>query len=219
MNDGTVEAVFFDLDGTLADTAPDLGGALNRLLEEQGRAAIDMAILRPYVSSGARGMVGVGFGVSPQDEAYAELVSRFLDIYASMLSDGTRLFDGMASLLDQLESRNIRWGVVTNKSTRFTLPLMEALNLSHRAAAMISGDSAPRPKPAPDPLLLACANAGVRPDRTLFVGDDLRDIQAAHAAGMPGVAAAWGYLGDGPGIQEWGADAIIDDPLDLLGLL
>jgi len=219
MNDGKVEAVFFDLDGTLADTAPDLGGALNRLLEEQGREAVDMATLRPYVSSGARGMVGIGFGMTPQDEAYADLVRRFLDIYASMLSDGTRLFDGMASLLDQLESRHIRWGVVTNKSTRFTLPLMETLNLSHRAAAIISGDSAPRPKPAPDPLLLACANAGVRPDRTLFVGDDLRDIQAAHAAGMPGIAAAWGYLGDGPGIQEWGANAIIDDPLDLLGLL
>lgn len=219
MNDGTVEAVFFDLDGTLADTAPDLGGALNRLLEEQGRPAVDMPTLRPHVSAGTRGMLGVGFGLSPQDEAYAALAHRFLEIYASMLSDGTRLFDGMAAVLDQLESRRIRWGVVTNKPARFTVPLMDALDLSRRAAAIVSGDSAARPKPAPDSLQLACATAGVAPGRTLYVGDDLRDIQAAHAASMPGIVAAWGYLGDGPAIHEWGADAVIDEPLDLLALL
>jgi N-acetyl-D-muramate 6-phosphate phosphatase len=219
MNDGTVEAVFFDLDGTLADTAPDLGGALNRLLEEQGRATIDMATLRPHVSAGTRGMLAVGFGLSPRDNAYADLARRFLELYAAMLSDGTRLFDGMAALLDQLESRRIRWGVVTNKPARFTLPLMDALDLRHRAAAIVSGDSTPKPKPAPDTLHLACATAGITPGRALYVGDDLRDIQAAHAAGMPGIIAAWGYLGDGPGINEWGADATIDDPLDLLGLL
>lgn len=219
MNDGTIEAVFFDLDGTLADTAPDLGGALNRLLEEQGRPAVDMPTLRPHVSAGTRGMLGVGFGLSPQDEAYAALAHRFLEIYASMLSDGTRLFDGMAAVLDQLESRRIRWGVVTNKPARFTVPLMDALDLSRRAAAIVSGDSAARPKPAPDSLQLACATAGVAPGRTLYVGDDLRDIQAAHAASMPGIVAAWGYLGDGPAIHEWGADAVIDEPLDLLALL
>lgn len=219
MNDGTIEAVFFDLDGTLADTAPDLGGALNRLLEERGRPAVDMPRLRPHVSAGTRGMLGVGFGLSPQDEAYAALAHRFLEIYASMLSDGTRLFDGMAAVLDQLESRRIRWGVVTNKPARFTVPLMDALDLSRRAAAIVSGDSAARPKPAPDSLQLACATAGVAPGRTLYVGDDLRDIQAAHAASMPGIVAAWGYLGDGPAIHEWGADAVIDEPLDLLALL
>ena len=219
MSGGAVKAVFFDLDGTLADTAPDLGGALNRLLEEQGRARIDMAALRPYVSAGTRGMLGVGFGLAPQDPAYPDLAQRFLDIYATRLSDGTRLFDGMATLLDQLDERGIPWGVVTNKSSRFTLPLMDALGLRRRAAAIVSGDSAPKPKPAPDTLQLACATAGIAAGSALYVGDDVRDIQAAHAAGMPGIAAAWGYLGDGPGIHEWGADATIDDPLELLSLL
>jgi phosphoglycolate phosphatase len=214
-----VEAVFFDLDGTLADTAPDLGGALNRLLREQGRQPLDMATLRPHVSAGTRGMLGVGFGLAPQDEAYADLARRFLDLYADRLCDGTRLFDGMAAVLDLLDDRNIRWGVVTNKPARFTLPLMRCLNLAERAAAVVSGDSVPAPKPAPDALHLACATAGVAPDRTLYVGDDLRDVQAAHAAGMRAIAAAWGYLGDGLAINEWGADATIATPLDLLNLL
>jgi len=219
MNDGSVEAVFFDLDGTLADTAPDLGGALNRLLAEQGRPPLDMAIIRPHVSAGTRGMLGVGFGLSPQDAPYPELARRFLDLYEGMLSNGTRLFDGMPALLDELEKRGVSWGVVTNKPARFTLPLMDALGLRDRAAAIVSGDSVPKPKPAPDALDLACSNANVAAASTLYVGDDLRDIQAAHAAGMPAIAAAWGYLGDGVAIGDWGADAIIDDPLDLLGLL
>jgi 2-phosphoglycolate phosphatase len=214
-----VEAVFFDLDGTLADTAPDLGGALNRLLRERGRVPLNMATLRPHVSAGTRGMIGVGFGLAPQDEAYAGLAQRFLELYAANLCDGTRLFDGMAALLEHLEGRNIRWGIVTNKPERFTVPLAERLGLSKRAAAIVSGDSVPTPKPAPDALLLACATAEVAPERTLYVGDDLRDVQAAHAAGIRAVAAAWGYLGDGQTISEWGADATIDSPLDLLNLL
>lgn len=218
MVEGVVEAVFFDLDGTLADTAPDLGGALNRLLLEQGRIPLDMATLRPHVSAGTRGMLGIGFGLSPQDKAYADLAQRFLELYAATLCDGTTLFGGMPELLDYLESRRIRWGVVTNKPARFTLPLMDCLGLSERAAAIISGDSTPKPKPAPDPLLLACSTAGVEPGRTLYIGDDLRDIQAAHAAGMRAIAAAWGYLGDGLAISEWGADATIAAPLDLPAL-
>ena len=219
MPDGTTRAVFFDLDGTLADTAPDLGGALNRLLGEQGRSALDMAVIRPYVSAGVRGMLGVGFGLKPDHTDYPPLAHRFLELYASRLCDGTRLFDGMPALIEELEGRAIRWGVVTNKSARFTLPLMDALGLSDRAVAIVSGDSVPRPKPAPDALQLACNTANVPATRVLYVGDDLRDIQAAHACDMRAVAAAWGYLGDGPAIGDWGADAIIDEPLDLLGLL
>jgi phosphoglycolate phosphatase len=214
-----VEAVFFDLDGTLADTAPDLGGALNELLDEQGLPALEMARLRPHVSGGTRGMLAVGFGLRPDSEAYPALAQRFLDLYAARLCVDTILFEGLATLLDQLEAKNVRWGIVTNKSERFTAPLVESLGLSWRAAAVVSGDSTANPKPAPDALLLACKIAGIQPKQALYVGDDIRDITAARAAGMPAIAAAWGYLGDGPDIADWGADAVIAHPLDLLHLL
>ncbi|MBI5784853.1 MAG: HAD-IA family hydrolase [Rhodocyclales bacterium] len=219
MPDGGVRAVFFDLDGTLADTAPDLGGALNELLAEVGRPQLDMAVLRPHVSAGTRGMLGIGFGLTPDHADYPALAQRFLELYAARLCVGTRLFDGMAELLAELERRGIRWGVVTNKPARFTEPLMDCLLLTQRMAAIVSGDSAPKPKPAPDTLLLACEKAGVPPGLTLYVGDDLRDIQAAHAAGMRAIAASWGYLGDGLPIAEWGADATIAAPLELLNIL
>ncbi|MBI4995394.1 MAG: HAD-IA family hydrolase [Rhodocyclales bacterium] len=219
MPEDGVRAVFFDLDGTLADTAPDLGGALNELLVEVGRPQLAMAALRPYVSAGTRGMLGIGFGLTPDHADYPDLARRFLELYAARLCFGTRLFDGMAALLRQLEDRGILWGVVTNKPARFTEPLMDCLLLTERMAAIVSGDSAPKPKPAPDTLLLACEKAGVPPRLTLYVGDDLRDIQAAHAAGMRAIAAGWGYLGDGQPISEWRADATIAAPLELLDLL
>ena len=219
MPDGGIRAVLFDLDGTLADTAPDLGGALNALLAELGRPPVQMSVLRPHVSAGTRGMLGVGLGLRPDDGGYGEKATRFLELYAERLCVGTHLFDGVHPLLDELERRDIRWGIVTNKPARFTEPLAECLKVSHRASAIISGDSTPRPKPAPDGLVLACQRAGVPPPLTLYVGDDLRDIQAGRAAGMRTVAAAWGYLGDGAPIETWGADATIAQPLDLLQLL
>jgi N-acetyl-D-muramate 6-phosphate phosphatase len=219
MPDPGIRAVFFDLDGTLADTAPDLGGALNELLAERERAPMDMPTLRPYVSAGTRGMLGIGFGLKPEHEGYADLAKRFLELYAARLCVDTTLFDGIASLLDELDARKIAWGIVTNKPARFTVPLMDNLGLSHRCAAIVSGDSAAKPKPAPDPLLLACATAAVPPRLTLYVGDDLRDIQSAHAAGARAIAAAWGYLGDELSIGDWNADAIIAEPLDLLNFL
>jgi N-acetyl-D-muramate 6-phosphate phosphatase len=219
MLDRKTRAVFFDLDGTLADTAPDLGGALNQLLEELGRPALEMTTLRPHVSAGTRGMLGIGFGLAPDAAGYPDLAKRFLELYAARLCHGTRLFDGMAPLLDDLDRRGILWGIVTNKPARFTLPLADCLRLSERAAAIVSGDSTARPKPAPDSLLLACKMAGIAPTEALYVGDDLRDIQAAHAAGIAAIAAAYGYLGDGAPIVDWAADAIIAGPLDLLGLL
>jgi phosphoglycolate phosphatase len=213
------EAVFFDLDGTLADTAPDLGGALNALRAERGLAALEMSVLRPHVSAGTRGMLGAGFGLKPEDAGYAPLAERFLQHYEQRLCVGTRLFSGIASLLDRLEALGIAWGIVTNKPQRFTVPLVEALGLTARSAATVSGDSAAKPKPAPDTLLLAARLAAVPPANAIYVGDDLRDIQAARAAGMRAIAAAWGYLGDGPGIAKWNADFIADHPHDILAQL
>jgi 2-phosphoglycolate phosphatase len=214
-----LRAVFFDLDGTLADTAPDLGMALNRLLEEEGRPPLPAATLRPHVSAGSRGLLAVGFGLMPTDAGYPDLQRRFLDHYAAALCVGTTLFPGMADLLDVLEERHIRWGVVTNKPRRFTEPLMQQLNLAHRAAAIVSGDSTPYAKPHPQPLLLACASAGVAAQDSLYVGDDLRDIQAGRAAGMQTAIAAYGYLGDSPSLEDWQADATIVHPGEVLGLL
>jgi len=210
------KAVFFDLDGTLADTAPDLGDALNRVLIEEGRQALAMADLRPHVSAGSRGLLRAGFGLDPDDSRYPDLQRRLLAHYEARLCLGTRLFDGMAALLDALEARDVAWGIVTNKPRRFTEPLAALLGLSPRAAAIVSGDSTPTPKPSPAPLLLACATADADPAHCVYVGDDLRDMQAARAAGLRAVAARWGYLGDGPAVEDWGADAIIDHPVQVL---
>lgn len=214
-----IEAVLFDLDGTLADTATDLGAVLNRLRTEAGRAPLPADAIRPHVSKGVRGLLGIGFALSPGDAAYSELHQRFLGYYADSPCVNTHLFEGVAELLDRLEAEGIAWGVVTNKTSRFTLPVMEALGLVRRAACIVSGDSSPRPKPAPDPLLLASAIARATPGRCIYVGDDLRDIQAARAAGMGAIAAAWGYLGDELPLEEWGADTILQAPVGLAGLL
>lgn len=213
-----IEAVLFDLDGTLADTAADLGAVLNRLRREAGQAPLALETIRPHVSRGVRGLLGVGFDLAPGDDRYTELHQRFLDYYGDSLCVATTLFEGVAELLEGLEAENIKWGVVTNKTSRYTLPLMEALGLARRAACIVSGDSSPRPKPAPDPLLLAGTLVRADASRCLYIGDDLRDMQAARAAGMGAIAAAWGYLGDGPPL-EWGADSIIQSPADVFVLL
>jgi len=214
-----IEAVLFDLDGTLADTAADLGAVLNRLRAEVGHPPLPAASIRPHVSKGVRGLLGIGFELAPGDRHYAELHQRFLAYYEEALCVGTTLFDGIDGVLVQLESSGIHWGVVTNKTSRYTLPLMGALGLARRAACIVSGDSSPRPKPAPDPLWLASAIAGVEPKGCLYIGDDQRDMQAARAAGMVAVAAAWGYLGNDLPLEEWGADTIISTPSELAGLL
>lgn len=215
----TIDAILFDLDGTLADTAADLGGVLNRLRTEARLAPLPAETIRPHVSKGVRGLLAVGFALMPGDDRYAELHQRFLAYYSDSLCVATHLFEGIAELLEVLEAGDIKWGVVTNKPSRYTLPLMEALGLTHRAVCVVSGDSASRPKPAPDPLLLASTIAGAVPAQCLYVGDDLRDMQAARAAGMGAVAAAWGYLGDDLPVAEWGADAIAQSPMDIVRLI
>jgi 2-phosphoglycolate phosphatase len=212
-------AALFDLDGTLADTAPDLAHVLNLQLRARGRTELPVAALRQYVSHGARGMLRAGFGMEPEHAGYAALRDEFLDLYAKNLYRETRLFPGMLELLTTLERRGIAWGIVTNKLERFTLPLVEALGLATRAGCVVGGDTTGRAKPHPDPLLEASRRIGIEPRDCCYVGDDERDVQAGQAAGMTAVVALYGYLGDGKPPQEWGAEVFIKHPLDLLKLL
>jgi len=212
-------AVLFDLDGTLADTAGDLGGALNRLRVDRGLEPLPLDMLRPYASAGARGLIGLGLNVHPGDDEFESLRLAFLAAYNECLSDTTVLFDGVPELLDTLEAQGLKWGIVTNKPHRFTLPVLRGLGLETRSGTNISGDTTPHPKPHPMPLLTACQELGVDPATVLYVGDDLRDIQAAQHAGMPSAAAAWGYIGHNGEIASWGADVIAQQPLDLLACL
>ncbi len=214
-----LRAVLFDLDGTLADTAPDLARALNRVRAAEGLAPLPLATTRAYTSSGARGMLKIGFDLEPGSARYEDLKLRFLDFYAAEVCVDTRLFDGMAELLDRLDESGLPWGVVTNKAERFTLPLLRGLKLGERAACIVGGDTTARLKPHPDSLLHAAAALALPPANCLYVGDDLRDVQAARAAGMPVIAAKYGYLGDGGSVESWRADAIIDDPRQVLDFL
>ncbi|MBS1145587.1 MAG: 2-phosphoglycolate phosphatase, prokaryotic:HAD-superfamily hydrolase, subfamily variant 1 [Proteobacteria bacterium] len=213
------DAVLFDLDGTLADTAPDLGWAANALREEEGLAPLPLATLRPWTSQGVRGLLRVAFEIAPGDTAYDHLAHRFLALYAERLCVDTRLFDGVAELLDELETLGLAWGIVTNKRMRFTDPLVAQLGLTPRTTCVVSGDTTAEAKPSPLPILHACQLLNCRPERTLYVGDDRRDIVAGNAAGCRTVAAAYGYLGDSGPIPVWGADLLIETPMDLAGYL
>jgi 2-phosphoglycolate phosphatase len=211
--------VLFDLDGTLVDSAPDLAGAANDLRVAHGLPELPFAQLRPMVGSGARGMVGRAFGVGPDDARFPELRDAFLSIYEARLARLTAVFAEVVPLLDALEADGLRWGIVTNKATRFTAPLVSALGLDARAAAVVCGDTTPHAKPHPAPLLEAARRIGAVPQHCIYVGDDLRDVQAGRAAGMRTVAAGWGYLGEGDAIDAWGADHVITSPRELLTLL
>jgi len=212
-------AVLFDLDGTLADTAPDLGHALNLLLERHGRQPLPQDTIRPYASHGTPGLLGIGFSLTPEDPRFAPLRMEYLELYEAHLLTYTRLFDGMAELLEQLEQRGLPWGVVTNKPERFAFPLMEKLALKTRAATIIGGDTCAHPKPHPEPMHQASREVGVPPTECLYVGDAERDVEAARAAGMETLIAAYGYLGEHDRPLEWNALGIIHSPLDILAYL
>lgn len=214
-----LEAILFDLDGTLADTAPDLGAALNRVRAEEGLKPLPLEQLRPYTSHGVRGLLNAGFGITTKAANYSRLSHRFLEIYAANLCVETKLFHGMDALLDEIENAGLKWGIVTNKRARFTTPLIKALGLLGRPASVVSGDTTPEGKPSPLPVLHACGEAGCHPERTLFVGDDLRDIQAGRAAGTRTAAVSYGYLGDAEPIETWGADWLADTPEMLSDLI
>ncbi len=214
-----VRLVLFDLDGTLADTAPDLAGAVNRMLRARRREPVPLDALRPLASHGARGLIGRAFGLTPADAAYEELRQEFFCEYESALCEESRLFPAMAETLTALEAEGIRWGIVTNKMARFTDPLVRALGLATRAACVVSGDTTAHTKPHPAPLLHALRQTDSSAHEAIYVGDDLRDVQSGQAAGIRTVVAAYGYLGDGIPIEDWGADGVIADPAELLNFI
>jgi phosphoglycolate phosphatase len=214
-----VRAVLFDLDGTFADTAPDLARALNRVRAEQGLAPLPPEVARPYTSSGARGLLKAGFDITPENEEYRALRRRFLDFYEEELCVKTRLFDGIPELLVKILARKLPWGIVTNKGKRFTEPLLRLLAVDHLAACAVSGDSTAHTKPHPAPLLLAASLLALPAAACVYIGDDLRDLQAARAAGMYFLAAGWGYHGEGGDPNAWGADAVVSHPREILDLL
>jgi phosphoglycolate phosphatase len=212
-------SVLFDLDGTLADTAADLGHALNLQLQARGFAALPVDRVRPHASSGARGLLKLGFGLDPDAPEFQAMRNEFLELYERHLHRATTLFPGVEETLREIEARGIRWGIVTNKPERFTLPLIDALGLRRRAACVVSGDTAARPKPDPAPLVFACSTLGLSPRECIYVGDDERDVIAATAAGMDSMVALYGYLGENSDPRSWGASACIENPSELLGSL
>ncbi|HCY61929.1 MAG TPA: phosphoglycolate phosphatase [Oxalobacteraceae bacterium] len=210
-------AVLFDLDGTLADTAPDLAAAVNLMRSARGLAAVPYEQLRPVASAGARGLLGAAFGISPDAPEFAAMRVEFLDNYAAAIAIHTSLFDGIRDMLDGLEQAGLQWGIVTNKPARFTDALVPLIGLGD-AACVISGDTTPHAKPHPQPLLEAAGRIGLASEACWYVGDDLRDIQAGRAAGMATIGAGWGYCGNVDPLT-WEADVLVESPLQLLALL
>jgi phosphoglycolate phosphatase len=211
-----VEAVLFDLDGTLVDSAPDLAGTANDMRAERGLPPLPLATLRPHCGSGARGMLGAGLGVRPGDADYTRLRDAFLDRYEARMLQSTQPFDAALRLLHALDAQGLPWGIVTNKALRFAEPLCRELGLLDRAAVLVGGDSTPHTKPHPAPLLEAARRLNQAPAGCIYVGDDARDMHAGRAAGMRVLAAGWGYLGEPADPALWQADALLAEPLALL---
>jgi N-acetyl-D-muramate 6-phosphate phosphatase len=215
----SIRTVLFDLDGTLADTAPDLAQALNVLLKEEKRAPLPYETIRPEVSHGATALVKLGFGVTQGDPEFDRLRRRFLALYADNLNTHTRPFDGIELLLRKLQERGINWGIVTNKPAFLTDPLVAGLKLTPAPACVVSGDTVANRKPHPEPMLHACAAAGSRPEQCLYVGDAERDIQAGKLAGMKTLVALFGYISNDETPDRWGADGMIRTPREILDWL
>jgi len=214
-----ISTILFDLDGTLVDTAPDLGHALNIQLERHGRKLLSEATIRPFASHGSRGLIGLGFGITPSDDNFIDMRDEYLAIYDTVFMRSPVLLDGIAELLQAIENKGLKWGIVTNKPGRFTRRLIESMGLEKRAACVVSGDDAPKPKPSPETLLLACNQIGVSPQHCIYVGEAERDIQAGKAAGLKTVVALFGYIDVTDKPYEWGADALIGEPKALLDLI
>jgi 2-phosphoglycolate phosphatase len=216
---GLCQAVLFDLDGTLADTAPDLAAAVNKMRHERGLEMVPLENLRPLASAGARGLIGGAFGIGPEHPEFAGMREEFLANYEADLCIETTLFQGIDAVLDELDARGVRWGIVTNKVARLTDPLVALLGLDLRAGCVVSGDTTPHSKPHPAPLLHAARMLDLSPERIVYVGDDLRDVQAGFAAGMVTVAAAYGYCGNDIPPTRWHAQHVVQSPAELQKLL
>ncbi len=214
-----IQAVLFDLDGTLVDSAPDLAHAADCMRTRRGLPSLPLEAYRPVAGAGARGLIGVAFGMAPEHPEFPALRDEFFDNYQACLTHSTQPFPAVPVLLTALERAGLPWGVVTNKSERFTLPLTAEMALFANVAAVVGGDTTPHSKPHPAPLLEAARRLGLPPQCCLYVGDDERDIVAGKAAGMPTVAAAYGYLGQATDVLAWNADAVIENPLQLLNFL
>jgi phosphoglycolate phosphatase len=213
-----IRAVLFDLDGTLIDSAPDLGAAADAMRTVRGLPSLPLERYRPMVGAGARGMLSVAFGLTPEAPEFIAMREEFFCNYEARMTRSTTMFEGVAHLVTNLQQRGLRWGIVTNKSQRFTIPLVASIADLSSAAVVVSGDTTPHAKPHPEPLLFAARSLGVPPQQCLYVGDDERDIQAGKAAGMATVAATYGYLGKQTDISQWAADAEINSPAQLLQL-
>lgn len=207
--------ILFDFDGTLADTAPDLAAAANQQRTRRGLDPLPYETLRPVASQGARGLLRVALGLKPGDDEYEPTRLQFLEDYAARSTVHSKLFPGIEALLADIRQRGLSWGIVTNKVTYLTLPIVEHLNLTRDSAVLVCGDTTAHAKPHPLPLQHAAREAGFATDRCVYVGDDLRDIQAAHAAGMPAVAAAYGYVGEDDDIIHWEAETCANTPAEL----
>jgi phosphoglycolate phosphatase len=214
-----IRAVLFDLDGTLIDSAPDLGAAADKMRTDRGLPSLPLERYRPMAGAGARGMLGEAFGMVPDHPDFLTMREEFFVNYESCMTERTSIFEGVPELVSQILRRNLAWGVVTNKATRFTDPLTRAIPLFATAGAVISGDTTPHAKPHPAPLLEAASRLKLEPGQCIYVGDDERDILAGLAAGMGTVAATYGYLGAKTNPTEWGAHAAIKSPAELLQLL
>ena len=212
-------AVLFDLDGTLIDSAPDLGAAADKMRTDRGLPSLPLAQYRPMAGAGARGMLGIAFAMTPEHPEFAGMREEFFVNYERRMTHLTHAFDGVEEMLRALQAQGLAWGVVTNKAARFTVPLTRQMPLFLTAGAVVSGDTTPHAKPHPAPLLEAARQLGLEPKRCVYVGDDERDIVAGLAAGMVTVAATYGYLGGNADTRCWGAHAHIQSPFELLPLL
>ena len=214
-----IQAVLFDLDGTLADTALDLGGALNTVLRRHNLPEKSIAEIRPYASHGVAGLLKIGVGMTAEHPDFAAWRQECLEAYSLCYADKTKLFDGVNEMIAELDKRGIKWGIITNKPMRFTDKLVPKLGFIIPPAVVVSGDTCGEPKPSVKPMLYACGQIHANPQHTLYVGDAERDIQAGRNAGMKTVLAEWGYISDEDDTDSWQPDYRIATPIELIGCL